>query len=246
MDPPQVLPSGYDNCEKAASFIDQVLHWQNASQYKVWELGDAANGCFRITSLHIEWRGHNAYAHIIENITEDKRAEEKLENRAYYDAGTKIHNRFFFEEYMAKQLKEHADMILCFIDLDGLKHVNDHFGHNEGDNYIYRFVTEIKSSFRASDLFARIGGDEFIMIFQNTSLDIIAQKIESVRNRFIENSRHCEYPSGFSYGLVNIEGATNKLSMKELIDKADQKMYQYKKEHKKFPVTAKKPVADYR
>ena len=63
-----------------------------------------------------------------------------LTSKAYHDAGTGIKNRLFFEEYMEMILKENQKATLCYLDLDGLKYVNDKFGHQEGDIYIQCFV----------------------------------------------------------------------------------------------------------
>lgn len=222
---------GCSGCQNQGCLVKDILGAFNPDAHKTWEWGDAEKGYFRVTSLPIQWRGKSAFAHVIEDITEEKQAEDKLASRAYFDAGTGIHNRFFFEECLQEHISAHTDFVLCFMDLDGLKYVNDHYGHNEGDIYIRRFVEEISHSFRASDTFARLGGDEFCLLMPLTDIEQIREKLEKVRKHFIEDNP-AEYPSSFSYGLVQADGSSEGLSPKEVLEEADRRMYEYKKKNK--------------
>ena len=65
-------------------------------------MGDEEQGFYRITTFLIEWQGRNAYAHIVVDITDDKKAADKLTSKAYCDPGTGIQNRLFFVEYMER------------------------------------------------------------------------------------------------------------------------------------------------
>lgn len=222
---------GCSGCQDRGCLVREILGGYDPDADKTWEWGDAQKGYFRVTSLPIEWRGKSAVAHVINDITEEKQTEDKLASRAYYDAGTGVHNRFFFEECLREHLDVREDFVLCFMDLDGLKNVNDHFGHNEGDVYIRRFVEEISGSFRATDTFARLGGDEFCLLLPRTELEQIREKLEKIRKHFIEDNP-AAYPSSFSYGLVRVEGGTDGLTAEEVLDEADRRMYEYKKKNK--------------
>jgi len=223
--------TGCSGCQNRGCLVKEILAAFDPDAHKTWEWGDAQKGYFRVTSLPIQWRGKSAFAHVIDNITEEKQTEDKLVSHAYYDAGTGVHNRFFFEEYLQEQLNAHADFVLCFMDLDGLKYVNDHFGHNEGDVYIRRFVEEILRSFRATDTFARVGGDEFCLLLPHADPELIREKLEKIRKHFIE-SNPASYPSSFSYGLVQTNGEAGRLTPEEALDEADRLMYEYKNKNK--------------
>ena len=70
----------------AQAFLqNDILNWQDSEQYKVWEAGDEEQGYYRITTFHIEWRGQNAYAHIVVDITDEKQAANRLNSKAYMD-----------------------------------------------------------------------------------------------------------------------------------------------------------------
>ncbi len=145
-------------CKSQLPFHSQLINWSGPEQYNVWEIDDAKETHYRITSFPVDWKEHSSYVHIAVDITEEKQAAKNLTSKAYHDPGTGIKNRLFFEEYMDHVLQEKREAILCYLDLDGLKYVNDKFGHLEGDMYIQNFVELIKNNFRSEDTFARIGG----------------------------------------------------------------------------------------
>ena len=228
----QVDPDLCEFCKDRLFFRDKILNWQDGKQYKVWELGDEQNGYYRITTFATEWAGHDAFVHIVDDITDEKKLESNLFNKAYYDSLTGIRNRLSFEEYMETLLKEKQIVTLCYLDLDGLKSVNDHYGHNEGDDYLCRFVSYIENSFRSSDVFARIGGDEFCLILPYNDKKIVEERLAALLNKFVEENDK-EYPVSFSYGVVNVEGKDNTMTMDEIIKEADAAMYQCKKANKR-------------
>ena len=227
----RIDPAFCEICNNRFFFRNSILNWQDSEQYKIWEIGDEDHGFYRITTFSIEWAGHNAFAHIVVDITNEKMTENRLASKAYYDSGTGIRNRLFFEEYMEAHLNKKSDITLCYLDLDGLKFVNDQFGHNEGDCYIRRFVSVIENSFRSSDVFARIGGDEFCVILPNNDRDAVERRFAEVLEQFVaENDK--EYPVSFSYGVVQIDGTNSNLTMDGIIREADAAMYQCKKNNK--------------
>ena len=124
---------------------------------------------------------------------------------------------------------------LCYLDLDGLKYVNDKFGHLEGDIYIQYFVELIRGSFRSGDTFARIGGDEFCIVLTGAIKELIERKMEELLHEF-QTGEFREYRCSFSYGVVEITGNEDEASLKELLHEADEIMYECKKRNKeKYP-----------
>ena len=133
---------------------------------------------------------------------------------------------------MQKMLGEDTAFTLCYLDLDGLKYVNDTYGHNEGDEYIRLFVSMIRHRFRSTDIFARVGGDEFCLILPECSSEFAMAKLESVRHSF-SRAGGKDYPRSFSYGLAEVAGTGVKLTIDEVIHLADNRMYEYKRKNKK-------------
>ena len=96
--------------------------------------------------------------------------EDQLTHLSLHDALTNCYNRTFFEEEMhrfAKQRDPQISLLMC--DVDGLKIVNDSFGHVAGDEILKTVADILRASFRPSDIIARIGGDEFVvLLFANS------------------------------------------------------------------------------
>lgn len=230
-DEKRIDPEFCEKCRHRLSFRNDILNWQDSEQYKVWEAGDEEQGYYRITTFHIEWRGQNAYAHIVVDITDEKQAANRLNSKAYMDPGTGIHNRLFFDEYMESVLEEGREVTLCYLDLDGLKYVNDHYGHNQGDNYIRSFVSLMKSSVRSTDIFARIGGDEFCVVIPEVEKETAEKKFAELLELFVAENKE-EYPASFSYGVVEIRRIGKRMTLEEIIKTADAQMYECKRRNK--------------
>lgn len=125
------------------------------------------------------------------------------------------------------------DFVICFVDVNNLKVVNDRYGHHEGDRMIKAIATCLDSSLRDGDYVCRLGGDEFLICFSKCVL-ADAQKawtrIGSELDR-INFSDDFQYRISVSHGLVAYL-ENRKLTLKELIEKADAMMYEQKKRFK--------------
>lgn len=222
-------------CKSQLPFHSQLISWSGPEQYNVWEIDDAKETHYRITSFPVDWKEHSSYVHIAVDITEEKQAAKNLTSKAYHDPGTGIKNRLFFEEYMDHVLQEKREAILCYLDLDGLKYVNDKFGHLEGDMYIQNFVELIKQNFRSEDTFARTGGDEFCLVLSGSIKELIERKLAEILHEF-QTKDFAEYQCSFSYGVVAIDGEENKRTLDEILHDADALMYACKRRNKeKYP-----------
>lgn len=104
---------------------------------------------------------------IVHDITEQKKFEENLTHLSYTDALTGLHNRAYFAKKVKELIEEESFPIRIIMgDVNGLKMVNDTFGHIEGDNLIIEMSNKIKSLYN-NDLIFRWGGDEFILLVPN-------------------------------------------------------------------------------
>lgn len=167
----------------------------------------------------------------IEN--ELKVQHEKLEFYAFTDPMTGVSNRRTGLMMLEKELSiisiRNIPLSVCFIDVDGLKLVNDTYGHGEGDLLINFIASIIKTSIRATDSVSRIGGDEFLIIFPSCC-EVDAKKlIKNVCSKLNEYNNKNEKPFkySFSYGIIEIT-KDMKLNVNDVIKAADEKMYQNK------------------
>lgn len=156
---------------------------------------------------------------------------DQLAEKAYHDPLTGIANRLFFSEFMEKLLTEKASFTFCYMDLDHLKLVNDHYGHLAGDKYLKDFVENVKANIRDDDFFARVGGDEFCVIFVGCSQEMGLWKMEKIQKRMSETSGS-DFTKSFSYGVVEYDGHEAGLTLEEILKSADESMYRVKRARK--------------
>lgn len=165
------------------------------------------------------------------DITERKAHEEQLEHLSTHDVLTGLYNRTFYEAELSRlTASRRYPVSVIVIDLDGLKHINDTYGHAAGDNMIRKAATIIMNAFRAEDLVARTGGDEFVVLLPETSADGLKASIERLQ-RCLEDANKVEdgYDVKFSVGTAIAE---SKDKLLEAVKAADAMMYQDKAERK--------------
>ncbi|MEG0774961.1 diguanylate cyclase [Clostridium sp.] len=171
----------------------------------------------------------------LSDITKLKKAEEILKRYATVDEMTGLLNKrsgmLILENLFEKSKTDSYNISLCFIDIDGLKAVNDTYGHEEGDWYIKTISKIIIANMRSEDCVFRYGGDEIIVIFGGCD----SLKATTVLNRIQESLRLIEkeynkpYKISFSYGIVDTN-STNAAIVENFISEADVLMYKNKKE----------------
>ena len=144
-----------------------------------------------------------------------------------YDSLTGILNRRAFlkaaEYLLLLNERTHIPIVFIFTDLDNFKAVNDQFGHETGDKVLQRFSNMAQSSFRKSDIIARYGGDEFVMILTNTSPEDAELTVRKLQCEFRDWARNNGLPVGFSFGLEIAQEGRNNLG--DILRKVDAALY---------------------
>jgi diguanylate cyclase (GGDEF)-like protein/PAS domain S-box-containing protein len=162
---------------------------------------------------------------VVRNITEHKRAEERLRYLSFHDIMTGLYNRSYFDEEI-RRLDTRRQMPLSVIigDIDGLKLINDTFGHRKGDRLIIKAAAILKSSCRSEDIVCRRGGDEFAILLPKTDRDTAEVICARIR-------KACERVKGDLAPNISL-GIATKLDVQENIDdilrEAEDMMYSNK------------------
>lgn len=180
---------------------------------------------FQIKKNSIFWDNEYASVHYVQDITNYKKAQSELESMSYKDELTGLYNRRYCVKFIEDLLSGNQEFSVCFMDLDGLKYANDHFGHKAGDRYLTLFSDELRLISRHSDVLCRVGGDEFVAVFRDCPSEVLSDKMK-VLNKNLGRMR-AEYPMSVSYGIVEVF-KDSRLSAGELISLSDKKMYQMK------------------
>jgi len=159
--------------------------------------------------------------------------QAELGNLALTDELTGLCNRRGFLSIAERQLKigrrTGRGIMLFFLDIDGMKEINDSFGHGEGDLALKRVAKALKMSFRDSDVIARLGGDEFAVLAieasDNSEVAIRARLAEDLK---AVSSGETRFAINLSLGAVRINICSN-ASIGEWMVRADQAMYEQKR-----------------
>ncbi len=173
------------------------------------------------------------YRGILREITKEYHISEKLAYQATYDWLTGLVNRYEFNVRL-QEIIQHChspgmQAVLCYIDLDQFKIVNDTAGHLAGDRLLVELADEIQASIRESDILGRLGGDEFGLILEACSLqtaqeicDALITRLQAYRFQWNER----QFTVGCSIGVVPILNSS--VNMVDLLSRADLACYKAK------------------
>jgi diguanylate cyclase (GGDEF)-like protein len=155
------------------------------------------------------------------------------------DSLTEVYTRDYFNARLDQRLERCGEatqsMAILFADVDGLKEVNDEYGHLVGDEVICQVAAAIRQCLRSTDIVARYGGDEFVILLDNASVDDLKALAENIRQRVAKATVEC---NGKEIAVtVSVGGVlTNEFPEKpgpifadQLLDHADKAMYRAKK-----------------
>ena len=171
---------------------------------------------------------------VCRDITDKRNLEAKLAYQATHDALTNLLNRREFEQRLHQVLAREHDPsdrhVLCFLDLDQFKIINDTCGHIAGDELLRQVAALLTGLVRSRDTLARIGGDEFAVLMEHATLESacrFAEKIRTTVESFMFYWRAQRFSIGVSIGLVPIQAGR---SVTDTLNLADMACYTAKKE----------------
>ncbi|MCH5324231.1 MAG: GGDEF domain-containing protein [Eubacterium sp.] len=146
----------------------------------------------------------------------------KHNRKLYLDALTGAYNRQYFDEQLSALPGEYA---VGYIDMDRFKDINDTWGHHAGDEALKAVVDVMQSCVREKDSVVRFGGDEFVLVFRNISKQEFAERLDEIR-KLVSETVIEEFPD--MRLSVSIGGYYGEGRMEELVQKADELLYEAK------------------
>ena len=173
---------------------------------------------------------------VLQDVTADRVAMEELYNQASRDSLTGLYNRKSFQEFLEKALAEGQEKknvnVLCYMDLDHFKMVNDVCGHAAGDELLKQVADLFSKRVRSTDCLARTGGDEFAILLVGCGvkrakviLERILDDIQGYRFSWSQNT----FQVGVSLGAVEFDSSYRVTDMGRLMLSADEACYTAKK-----------------
>jgi diguanylate cyclase (GGDEF)-like protein/PAS domain S-box-containing protein len=163
---------------------------------------------------------------ISRDITEKKKADEKIKYLSFHDVLTELYNRAFFEEEL-KRLDTERQLPITMVmgDANGLKLINDAYGHAKGDILLKRIADILKESFRKEDIISRWGGDEFISILPRTSAEDAKNIVKRIKELCNERGTS-EIPLSISFGISTKKSSSENID--DILKIAEEIMYKNK------------------
>jgi len=169
----------------------------------------------------------------IEDITERKKYEEKIQQMAFHDSLTGLPNRKLFSDRLgivlaqAKRNKKKVGIVM--LDLDNFKDVNDTLGHDVGDTLLKAVAERLSGTLRKSDTVARFGGDEFVLIFPDMeiieeAIQVVQKIIDRFHKPFLIDTHQLVVTTSIGIAVYPNDGMDEEILMKN----ADIAMYQAK------------------
>jgi|GEM_PF-2926379 len=161
------------------------------------------------------------------NVKKKQEKDREVNYLSYHDSLTGLHNRAYLEAEMNRiDNEEHLPVSVIMLDFNGLKLINDTYGHGVGDEILKKGAELLKNTCREEDVLARWGGDEFVIVLANTPQNAT----QSICKRIIEECRKT-YKDGIPVSMAL--GTATKTSLKEddlfkLLQEAEDQMYEHK------------------
>jgi diguanylate cyclase (GGDEF)-like protein len=226
----------YKLCYANCHFSDKIKHDCHGTVDGTTEYYcQVTDKWYELTSTPITWANEKVSVIYLEKDITDNKDRHYLEQIAYYDTATGAYNRRYAFDTLNKFFKEKTPIAVLFIDLDNLKGINDTHGHAAGDEYISLVYTTFVQSTDKAGCVCRIGGDEFVGILKNVNpgsgvAEQIAEKMHAKLQEMNVNRKYA-YEYSVSVGIAYSDYCTYD-TVDKLMDVADSRMYENKKQKK--------------
>ncbi|MFN2364338.1 MAG: diguanylate cyclase domain-containing protein [Halarsenatibacteraceae bacterium] len=153
--------------------------------------------------------------------------QEKLKYKSFHDSLTELYNRNFFEKEIQRlDTNRQLPLSIIMADVNGLKIINDSFGHNKGDEILLKTAETLKSALREEDILARQGGDEFAVLLPDTNDEQVNKIIKRIKKTVILENEDRDIPISIAIGTATKENSDQNIN--DILQEADDNMYQNK------------------
>lgn len=162
----------------------------------------------------------------VRDISERKRQEEKIRYISYHDELTDLYNRSYIEEEIARlDTKRQLPMSIIIADVNGLKIINDTYGHSTGDKVLVKVADILRETMRDEDIISRYGGDEFLILLPQTEKKSANQIAKRLKKNF-KNIKLNRIDISLAIGIAT--KIKSEQEIYDIIEEADDNMYQNK------------------
>jgi diguanylate cyclase (GGDEF)-like protein/PAS domain S-box-containing protein len=224
-----------EDAARVSAFIEMTAQLPGVSPLAEWRLRRPDGHTVQVEAIASNLLADEAVGGIVLNardVGERKALLDQLAHQAFHDPLTGLANRALFRDRVMHAItlarRQDRSVTVLYLDLDDFKHVNDSLGHAEGDRLLAMISARLRASARSTDTVARIGGDEFAVLVEDTNSTASAE-------RLVERiAEQMSYPFALSNGDVTISASIGSASalgggMDEIMRYADVAMYAAKR-----------------
>ena len=219
-------PDGLESEAKATQMIQDCLN-DSSTRFEWWHVrADGSALPVDVVLTKIILNGKILIHVLSRDITDRKRMEEKLQEMSYHDQLTRLYNRRYFEEELNRiDVRRNLPLTVMMADVNGLKLINDTFGHPVGDQLLIKVARIIEAGCRADDIISRVGGDEFAVLLPQTGFEEAKNIVERI-NYYAAKEHVGSLDISISFGWGTKMDAEE--SMHEILKRAEDNMYKKK------------------
>lgn len=231
---PNRLGEMFDQVREQLPVAEELFQMELYDAGQLQDITDSARETLIVRNLHQINEAQDLQRRT--SRLEEENTELKTEN--VRDPLTNAHNRRYFEESLAREfgasIKHAWPLSVVFVDLDKFKQINDTYGHQTGDEILKAVAELLRDALRDSDIVARFGGDEFVLLLPGTDAvqaDLVGQRIcEGIRSRSIQTTASQRVGVTLSLGIATCDSQNRFDSSKALLAAADSALYHSKRE----------------
>lgn len=216
--------------ERFGELLDDGKSFSDLTVSHVYrENGEEKTAWLLVSGVYIPYEGSGYGLLTMADITAIKQKEQSLIKEMELEPQTKTLNKTSFFNYISLLQKSGQSFILCMIDFDWFKRINDRYGHLMGDNVLRDFARISRENIKSGDVIGRYGGDEFVILFQEIGTDEAISRVSRIHSD-IKEEFSAILPGlelSYSAGMVYVDENSEK-DLIALVDRADRLMYEAK------------------
>jgi two-component system cell cycle response regulator len=177
----------------------------------------------------IKTKENSDYLVTLSDITKMKEQQVITEKKAYIDGLTEVYNRNKFDEIFEEELKSvkryKVPLSMAMLDIDKFKDFNDKYGHLIGDEVLIMMAQAVNKNVRDTDVFARWGGEEFVILFKNTSVNVAKEVAQKLKDKIEENQHQIAGKITASFGVTEYKDGD---TLESIFKRCDDALYKAK------------------
>ena len=218
--------SGDDKTEDIHEVFARVIEGETIKKEMRIETKKLSNLHIEVFMIDLITPGDEFIYMSARDISIRKIRENEILQKARYDELTNVANRKYFNEVTSKIIQIPESYPICYLmaDINGLKLTNDVFGHAKGDELIVKISSVLSSCCRNSDIVARVGGDEFAILFTNTDASLAASLVERI-NKKLDREVYDSVKPSVAMGYAVKKSIDDKIEFESIVKSADAMMY---------------------